>query len=419
MYKVIPSNITRQYFKDFGYGYVLDSVIEDRTSSLEYITFKDSILNEETNAFINGCVRESIKDLLYIAATGKDIEDSAYKVIRSGIESTVNTLVHNNKYNVFYPEINFIDTFTKPLIAPFVGSFYDYLNARINADIFLQRVTETITKNTISQSTTYLLSYIGKAISQGTTIGSLLGPLGGILGGILAGYISTQIVNHAREEGIKRIEQDMKLLQNKMTYNIYDYIDIFGSMSEYQFSFKHLIPCYGSIGVIAEYCTRKRILLESKNRIAAMVEASKSGSIDMYRNQIIVFEKVCGKLKDKLDANIRVYFENSNKYQDLVTLDIKEYIDTSLISMINYSSHFQKMINNIQNESSMVEHKSQELQKKNDIIESLLSEIDHFIDSDVKAKIIPIIINNISKDIEFKEMPLVIARNYFNEIRAL
>lgn len=125
---------------------------------------------------------------------------------------------------------------------------------------------------------TFLGQWVASEIASTTLLGTTLGALGPIaLGTVFSigfSFALSAYVGHFAGAGKKLAMQDMQDAMAKLnggTINLSQYAGLVGTMSEFKFEWKDMLPFSGSISVFSEYRTRKSQLMAVQKQIEAQI----------------------------------------------------------------------------------------------------------------------------------------------------
>lgn len=133
-----------------------------------------------------------------------------------------------------------------------------------------------------SATATFLGQWVASEIASTTLLGTTLGVLGPIALGTVFGtvfsigfsFAMSAYVGHFAGQGNKLAMQDMQDAMAKLnsgTVNLSQYVGLVGTMSDFKFEWKDMLPFSGSISVFAEYRTRKSQLMAIQKKIEAQI----------------------------------------------------------------------------------------------------------------------------------------------------
>lgn len=125
---------------------------------------------------------------------------------------------------------------------------------------------------------TFLGQWVASEIASTTILGTTLGALGPIaLGTVFSigfSFALSAYVGHFSAEGKKLAMQDLQAAMAKLnggTINLSQYVGLVGTMSEFKFEWKDMLPFSGSISVFSEYRTRKSQLMAVQKQIESQI----------------------------------------------------------------------------------------------------------------------------------------------------
>lgn len=125
---------------------------------------------------------------------------------------------------------------------------------------------------------TFLGQWVASEIASTTLLGTTLGALGPIaLGTVFSIGFSLAMsayVGHFAGEGKKLAMDDMQDAMAKLSngsINLSQYVGLVGTMSDFKFEWKDMLPFSGSISVFAEYRTRKNQLIAVQKQIEGQI----------------------------------------------------------------------------------------------------------------------------------------------------
>jgi hypothetical protein len=125
---------------------------------------------------------------------------------------------------------------------------------------------------------TFLGQWVASEIASTTLLGTTLGALGPIaLGTVFSigfSFAISAYVGHFAGTGKKLAMQDMQDAMAKLnngSVNLSQYVGLVGTMSDFKFEWKDMLPFSGSISVFAEYRTRKSQLMAVQANIQARI----------------------------------------------------------------------------------------------------------------------------------------------------
>ncbi|QFG30086.1 hypothetical protein F6476_13215 [Pseudomonas umsongensis] len=125
---------------------------------------------------------------------------------------------------------------------------------------------------------TFLGQWVASEIASTALLGTTLGALGPIVLGTVFSigfsFAVSAYVGHFAGEGKKLAMQDMQDAMAKLnggTINLSQYVGLVGTMADFKFEWKDMLPFSGSISVFSEYRTRKGQLMAIQKQIEAQI----------------------------------------------------------------------------------------------------------------------------------------------------
>lgn len=244
-----------------------------------------SVKDAARSGFVSGCITSGIGELVTMCKKGKsysrdDFAQAVVNVVVSGIDSgaraTVTAaaerllLINMRESLAVNGGVSLVRMQGAAIAANVLYDFgkmlFQFSLGRLDTDELIANTLSSALQTTGVAIGSAAGSSLASAIGLGATIGTPLGPLGIVLGSALGGLVMglgvNLVVNSAQQEGLLRFQRDLDAFNQQVGQgaSVYKYIDVIGELADYRFSLKHLVPCYGLFGTLAEYNARKKAL---------------------------------------------------------------------------------------------------------------------------------------------------------------
>lgn len=174
---------------------------------------------------------------------------------------------------------------------------------------------------------TYLGQWVAAEVSTQALLGTTLGALGPIAVGVVFAigfsFALTAYVVHFAGQGkqlaLADVQGAMQQLNNG-SINLAQYAGIVGTMSEFKFQWKDMVPCSGSISVFSEYRERKSQLMAVQKDIAARITSLREDERAIlyqlnaqYQQQVALIEKNYQSMRLEILRQANERYEALNK----------------------------------------------------------------------------------------------------------
>lgn len=272
--------------------------------------------------------------------------------------------------DILFDNIDFTLNFSK--------SLFNYSLGKIDADELLSNSLSNVVVSAMSKLGAKAFTLVSNSIGFGASVGTALGPLGTIAGSLLGGLIGGSIVSSAKQDGLERFKNQLHQLNSKYNNHpsIYKYLDVAGSMSEYCFSLKFLIPCYGTIGVLSEYRAKKQVLQKIKATLQNpdfLTDSDIQNYMNEINNQFITSNR---RIRKEMSASRILYQTKAEEYIGQLSEEVNQYVFAKTNSLNILKNNFIDQVYQYQYVFKATEKRKSELYDLQGTIEALKLEIE-------------------------------------------
>ncbi len=362
--------------------------MEERFFYSKYKPKQDNVIESVKAHVVGGFVSESINDVIHLIESkhtnpdlfGDVLRDIVINGINYNIQHVANDQVEFQLLNNYHENIKDFTLENLDFVIPFSKSLFKYSIGEIDGD---EMISDTLSSAVISSMSTLGASAFGfmsNSIGFGATIGTAFGPLGTVIGSVLGGLCGNAIVGSAKQEGIDRFKSDLAKVNGEYSnqITIYKYLDSIGSMSEYQFSMKHLIPCYGAIGSFSEYGAKKQILNELKSSLENPDLINDSNYHTFAEEIDNQFTASIEQIRKDISVSRHLYYDGAEEYMAQFAEEVKQHM-FSRTNISNLSKdNFIGQVYKYQEAFSSIENRSLRIKDFRNDIASIRQEIDLF-----------------------------------------
>ncbi|WP_461629086.1 hypothetical protein [Labilibaculum euxinus] len=298
------------------------------------------------------------------------LDYSLNHVIKDQIEHQFINNWENGIKDIFLDNIDFTLNFSK--------SLFNYSLGKIDADELLSNTLSNVVVSTMSTLGAKAFTLVSNSVGFGASIGTALGPLGTIVGSVLGGLIGATIVSSAKEDGLERFKNQLDQLNTRHNNqpSIYKYLDVAGTMSEYNFSFKFLVPCYGTIGVLSEYRAKKQVLQKIKTTLQNpdfLTDSDYYNFMDEINNQFSASNR---KIRKEMSASRVLYNARAEEYVGQLSEEVNQYVFSKTNSLNIVKNNFIDQVYQYQHVFNSIENRKSKLYDLQGTIEALKLEIE-------------------------------------------
>lgn len=357
--KRIPSDLIKPHLRtspgDFNDRDILIPGFDDFFKS-KFLIKEESIIASVAKDFLGGVISSSLKALLETTLnanelSAEDFTAASSQILMNSIEQVVTS-------SVTPPFDNFLTGYGGNLVEGILDGGMDFFlgfsrqlfkfsTGKISSEQLLAGAIESAMKKVTVGASVNVFTFIANTIGKGASIGASLGPLGAVIGGVVGSFIGCTIIGSAKSEGLRRFNSDIRKinLESDKSASVFRYIDVLGEMHKYRFSFKHLIPCYGTLGVLTEYGARKDALNAIKNEL----EKASNHIRDEYKKQLKemqeYYSKVFNHIEYQFSAQREFYADSVREYQAALSQEVNQYIHSRLdLLVIKGNSFMNEMV---------------------------------------------------------------------------
>ena len=333
-------------------------------------SFVSESVNDVTNLIKNNHSNKDIFCDIFRDIVTNGLDHSLRHVVKGQIESQFVDNWSSNITDIFFENLDFTFNFSK--------SLFNYSLGKIDGDEMLSDALSNVVVSSMASLGANAFTFVSNSIGFGASVGTAFGPLGTIIGSVLGGLIGGGIVSSAKQDGINRFKNELEQLN--VQYNnqpsIYKYLDITGSMADYKFSLKNLIPCYGTIGVLSEYSAKKNILKKIKSTIQNpefLTDSDYAHFINEINNQFIISNR---NIRKEISASRVLYYNNAEEFMVQLSEEVNQYIFSKSNSLNIVKNNFIDQVYQYQDIFTSIEKRRSQLYDLQDTIESLKQEIE-------------------------------------------
>lgn len=380
--------------------------------------------------FISGTITSTVGEIVSFCRSGRQLTQEEFaqgvtRILISGADGAARSVTLVTAQKMFAKGItstlksNVITT-SAIVLYDFTKDLYQFCMGTKSGDELLSDTISNSLQTTGVVAGGALGSSIATAIGIGATIGTPLGPLGVVvgatIGGLIVGLGVDKIVSSAKQEGSNRLKEDLEQLNYLSGNNssIYKYIDVLSEMHDYKFSFKHLVPCYGTLGALSEYSARKKAL----DNIHEQLRDQKTNLINDYNKGLRELEKsnkeACLELEKKFSEHRIHQLEDTKDYLQQLSDDVTGYFKSQAILVWTSSTNTIDEMNKIQYNRLSVNKNMSELVEVQNILYELTKTADLISDQDNRESLLRFI-RSITSEKLFKDYipPIRRSTNFF------
>lgn len=354
--------------------------------------------------FISGTITSSVSEIVSFCRSGRQLTQEEFtegviRILINGADSAARNVTLVTAQKMFAKGItstlksNVITT-SAIVLYDFTKDLYQFCMGTKSGDELLSATISNSLQTTGVVAGGAIGSSIASAIGIGATIGTPLGPLGIVvgatIGGLIVGLGVDKIVSSAKKEGSNRLKEDLEQLNYLYSNNssIFKYVDVVSEMHDYKFSFKHLIPCYGTLGALSEYSARKKAL----NNIQEQLRYQKINLINDYNKGLRELEKshkaACLELEKKFFEHRIHQLDYTKDYLQQLSDDVSGYFKSQFILIWTSNTNTFDEMNKIRYNRLSVNKSISELVDLQNILSELRNTTDLISDQENKESIV-------------------------------
>lgn len=185
---------------------------------------------------------------------------------------------------------------------------------------------------------TFLGQWVASEIASTTLLGTTLGALGPIaLGTVFSigfSFAVSAYVGHFAGQGKKLALQDMQDAMAKLnngSINLSQYVGLVGTMSEFKFEWKDMLPFSGSISVFSEYRTRKSQLMAVQRQIEKQITSLPAQEAEaLYQLKASYQQKILQIEQDYERKRQEITRQASERYQ-MLSKDLNAHLELQFL----------------------------------------------------------------------------------------
>lgn len=195
------------------------------------------------------------------------------------------------------------------------------------------------------------------AVTIGASIGSSIGPLGTVIGSVIGSLIFgigvNAIINTSYADAQKAFDECMRDIEAQVELEgveqLYYFADSMAEISEFQFSFKSLLPCYNLISDLKGYVLHKQKIKE----IQKILEEDNLSSLDMaYKKRIRQLKLAHQHRLAELTSELRrqrelMYREYRDAVETYISNSYMQYLEMYAVLSDNVDLLVESLQNNI------------------------------------------------------------------------
>lgn len=185
---------------------------------------------------------------------------------------------------------------------------------------------------------TFLGQWVASEIASTTLLGTTLGALGPIaLGTVFSigfSFAVSAYVGHFAGQGKKLAMQDMQDAMAKLnngSINLSQYVGLVGTISEFKFEWKDMLPFSGSISVFSEYRTRKSQLMAVQKQIEKQIASLSAQEAEaLYQLKASYQQKILQIEQDYERQRQEITRQAGERYQ-MLSKDLNAHLELQFL----------------------------------------------------------------------------------------
>lgn len=267
-----------------------------------------------------------------------------------------------------------------------------------------------------------LLTSAKAAAATGAAIGSSLGPIGtvvgSVVGGIVIGIGANAIIGTANKDAQRAFNDCIADINSHIELSgcekLYYFADSMASLSDFQLSFKDLLPCYNLISDLREYNIRKKAI----KAIDGQLKEANLDAINSEKQKALL--EIERQHKKKIDELRAVFKEQRMLMQDEFKESVNTYVANSYMQYVSVyevlEGNANALVEELNNRKTEHSYILDYMRQKNEVNEQINCSLHELIESGDVELLMPFI-EKITWFIQQDE--LLVGRQYISFDEAL